>query len=327
MWRHTLLYFGCAFSSAAFATLQPLSEAELEATDGQAFITIDQYNQGGLDFTRVNLGADVKIQMNADEVVYGEYARAGETASADIELNNFSLGHIDNQQIVPFEMRNPYFEFAVDKQGGANDVVGMRFGFDEVKGSISFDATSFTGNIELAFSGDYEFQTTTAIFNFPIALPMTVSGDAVLVDSAGNPDPVRADTIGLPNGTTATIYNQWHWLSGDEFYDVPTNNCELQTGGGSQESVCAPLADFRSFYLGSLNAQDEYEPVKGFFLSFQDRDMSWGHAGAGEAQVQTVQGAFFNVPGAHYTGETSNGEPVDNHRLTTEFIDRGVGRF
>ena len=52
-----------------------MSDSELEETDGQAFITIDQYSQDSLDYTRVNFGADVKVQLNADEVVYGEYAR------------------------------------------------------------------------------------------------------------------------------------------------------------------------------------------------------------------------------------------------------------
>lgn len=328
--RARLCGYVLCVSNSASANLLPLSDEELAATDGQAFISIDQYQQNDLDFTRVNFGLDAKVQLNADEVVYGEYPRASETAAADIALSNFSLGHIENQTITPFEMRNPYLEFAVDKQGGSHDVVGIRFGFDEVKGSISFDASSFTGNIDLAFSGEYEFQAQSTIFRLPLQLPLTVSGQAVLVDDQGNPDPIRANSIGLPNGTIAEIYNPWHVLpiiGGEEFYYVPTNNCELQTGGGSQESVCTSLSDFRSFYIGELNAQQEYTPAKGFFLSFQNRSMAWGNSAAGESEVQTVRGAFFNVPSASYTGETSNGVPVGNHRLQTEFIDRGVGRF
>ena len=328
--RARLCGYVLCVSHSASANLLPLSDEELAATDGQAFISIDQYQQNNLDFTRVNFGLDAKVQLNADEVVYGEYPRAGEAATADIALSNFSLGHIENQTITPFEMRNPYLEFAMDKQNGNNDVVGIRFGFDEVKGSISFDASSFTGNIDLAFSGEYEFQAQSTIFRLPLQLPLTVSGQAVLVDDQGNPDPIRANSIGLPNGTIAEIYNPWHVLpiiGGEEFYYVPTNNCELQTGGGSQESVCSSLSDFRSFYIGELNAQQEYTPAKGFFLSFQNRSMAWGNSAAGESEVQTVRGAFFNVPSASYTGETSNGVPVGNHRLQTEFIDRGVGRF
>ena len=56
--------------------LLPMSEDELALTQGQAFIGIDQYEQDGLDFTRLNLGMDIELVMNADEIVFGEYVKA-----------------------------------------------------------------------------------------------------------------------------------------------------------------------------------------------------------------------------------------------------------
>jgi len=88
--RARLCGYVLCVSHSASANLLPLSDEELAATDGQAFISIDQYQQNNLDFTRVNFGLDAKVQLNADEVVYGEYPRAGEAATADIALSNFS---------------------------------------------------------------------------------------------------------------------------------------------------------------------------------------------------------------------------------------------
>ena len=315
------------FSCAAIADLRPLNDEELESTTGRAFITIDQYNQDNLDYTRVNLGLDVKLQMNADELVFGEYARynnddptAGyEAQGADLDFKDFALGYIKDGEIVPFELHDPFIEFVHDREGGTDDFIGIRLGFGEARGMMSFKGKSFTGNVDVVISGDYTYH----LFDLDwLAIPLQAKGQTALVDETGELDPIRATYIGLPNGTGFEVDNPFHPL-GPEFITVDVNDCELSLGG---DEMCFPLTKYESMQIGKPLGNQEYDFVDGLFISFQSPELTWGRADAGETQVQAVKGAFFNIPrGAVEISpdEAKAGTP----RLATEFIDRGVGRF
>ena len=83
------------------AELQDLSEADLSGISGQAYFSVDQYqnpSQEEVHYTRLNLGMDVDIQANADKVELGRYERIDvntgkpEEKPADIIIDQFSLG-------------------------------------------------------------------------------------------------------------------------------------------------------------------------------------------------------------------------------------------
>ncbi len=295
----------------SYAEMVAMTEGELESTDGQAFIGLDQYSQDGLDFTRINMGVDIEIVMNADEVVFGEYDRAGETQTADIRFNNYAMGYIDQNGVVrPFEMKDPFFELAYDRTGGTDDFVGFRFGFGEAMGMMSMDAKSLTGNIDVVIEGDFTYQLPP----FP-AITFQASGASELVNAQGEVDPIRAEMIGISNGKTFTVD------IGLFDVDLTIQNCDL-----AGTNLCFPLNTFESMLIGGEDSNGDLTPIEGLFQSFQTRDVTWGNTSAGEAQVATTAGAFFNVPRGSVNitpDEAAAGTP----RLATEFIDRGVGRF
>ncbi len=303
-------------SCNGYAELHPMSEDELALTQGQAFIGIDQYNQDGLDFTRLNLGMDIEIVMNADEIVFGEYDIPGETQGADIDFKNYAMGYIDQSgEVRPFEMKDPFLEWVYDRSNGQDDFVGFRFGFGEAKGMMSMDAHSLTGNIDVKIEGDYTYYLFDQEW---LAIPLTASGASQLVDAQGNPDPIRATMIGLPNGSAFDVNNPFYPL-GPETIPVSVDNCELSLGA---EPMCFSLNTFESMLIGDADGN----AIEGLFQSFQTRPVTWGNASAGEAQVATTAGAFFNIPRGSVNitpDEARAGTP----RLATEFIDRGVGRF
>lgn len=302
------------FAPVVHGDLQPMSEDELALTQGQAFIGIDQYNQDGLDFTRLNLGMDIEIVMNADEIVFGEYDIPGEAQGADIDFKNYAMGYIDQHgEVRPFEMKDPFLEWVYDRSNGQDDFVGFRFGFGESKGMMSMDAHSLTGNIDVKIEGDYTYH----LFDiFPI--PLTASGASQLLDAQGNPDPVRATMIGLPNGSAFDVNNPFYPL-GPETIAISVDNCELSLGG---DPMCFPLNTFESMLIGDADGN----AIEGLFQSFQTRGVTWGNAAAGETQVATGPGAFFNIPRGS-VNITPNEARAGTPRLATEFIDRGVGRF
>lgn len=72
---------------------------------GQAFVSIDrQYHPDPAEntsYTCINMGMDIEVQTNIDVLEVGRYKRAGEkSGSADLLIENFALGYINNQAFV-----------------------------------------------------------------------------------------------------------------------------------------------------------------------------------------------------------------------------------
>ena len=294
--------------------MQAMSEEEMSHSIGQAFVKLDQYEQDGLKFSRLDFGLDIKVQLNADEIILGQYPRLGETESADIHFENFALGHIENGEIVPFEMKDPFIEWAYTDTNGANQLSGLRLGFGDSKGKMSFDVKSLTGNIDVLLKGQYAADTWLGTFN------VDATSRANLVDANGNPDPIRATQVGVPNGTRFDAVT-----FGFIPISLPVDNCRV-TGFGVNDNVCFNLANYRSLDIGEKKPDGQFDFAPGLFYSFQSRDIRWGNTAKGEAAVQTFKGAFFNIPNGSLTltlDQALNGIP----RAQTEFIDRGIGRF
>ncbi len=148
----------------------------------------------------------------------GQYNRSGELAgSADIAIDNFALGTVNDTTgaINPFLISNPYIEFAYD----GSKMVGIRIGFGEAKGYLSGDIKTLTGNVPVDLYGTGS-QLGGSISCGLLALDclaaktaITLTGSsqytaqAELVNSSGNPDPIRAAMIGLKNGTALDMHD------------------------------------------------------------------------------------------------------------------------
>lgn len=165
---------GLTVSGLANAELKPINDTQMSDITGQAYMSIDQHFHPDatkdVSYTRINYGLDIETQMNADAAVLGEYARAGETNTADVDIDNLSLGHIydssyystnpsmpkpiksdgssyRNGEIVPFKITDPYLEFATDEI--THDIIGMRLGFGGAEGILSGSIKSLTGNVNV----------------------------------------------------------------------------------------------------------------------------------------------------------------------------------
>ena len=181
-----------AFTSASYADLQPIDDEELSTYSGQAAVALDINQLGNNSYTRVTLGLEADFQMNVNSVELNNYAATGETLAADFSATNLAFGsistdasqvQIDGQtyavnDIVPFEVNDPYFEIAQDTT--TNELTGFRLGFGEARGELSGDFTSMSGNIGATitdyFGDDYQ---------------------ASLLDANGNQDSKRAQYFGV----------------------------------------------------------------------------------------------------------------------------------
>ncbi|MFE8073496.1 hypothetical protein QQM79_20795 [Marinobacteraceae bacterium S3BR75-40.1] len=338
-----------AVTTGAHAELKAMDDAAMSEVTGQAFVSIDRQYHPSVDnstsYTRINLGMDIEIQSNADVLELGRYERddsatGGENEKAgtsDVLVKNFGLGYIQNSdyysdhpdaprmlkpngqpysegEIVPFQIKDPFIEFAYDED--SNEVVGVRIGYGEAKGILSGNIETLTGNVNVDIidhgEGLSNADSDGNLFDQLIVLltpllegssPLSTKAKLVKGDDndpdVGSLDPVRAEHIGIPDGEKFTLegasaFTRWSvknligWGSSSEI-EVP--NCSLFNCPGGDIYVyakdcrvlgidsCFDLDIYESFPIGEVEEinGDRYitDPKKGMFLSFQTKDLDW----------------------------------------------------
>ncbi len=324
------------------AGLQPISDEQMSEVTGQAFLSVDrQYHpdpDNTTSYTRVNLGMDIEIQTNVDVLELGRYDREGEKAgSSDVLIRDFALGYINNQayyqrnpkaarqyrpdgssynenEIVPFMIDNPFFEFAFDE--ATNEVVGVRLGFGDAMGVLSGKIETLTGNVNVDIidrgEGLRDASSSGNFFDQLIVLltplleggsPLATKAQLVYGDDndprVGELDPIRAEYIGIPNGEKFVLENagsftRWlvknliGWGSSSEI-EVP--NCSFFSCGSGDIYVyadgcrvlgidaCFDLDIYNSFPIGQVEEVNGERrltgPADGAFISFQTKDLDW----------------------------------------------------
>lgn len=312
--------------ASAGAELRPLDDGELSAVSGQGLINLDALTYGGYEYTRLNIGGDMKLLTNIDKLRMGNFARSSSSnpsnlgtvsnQAADIAIDNFALGRVDNAgsanaQIVPFEIRDPYIELAFKNNGnGVREIAGVRLGFGRARGDLSGDIHSLTGTMEGYINGpasialEYYKQTHSGCdFN---CIALSIAGDAELYskvqlvkegsgDVTQNGVPInRATQIGVANG------DRFHTT--DAFLDglLPL----LATQGGDCKAsglpACFPLLNYKSIFVGDrLNSNLATGGAQGIFFSVQGQNVPWQDLADKSKFIQTQAGAFANF--AKYT--------------------------
>lgn len=138
---------------AASAQMQPLSEDELSAVNGQGLVSMTNTSLNGFDFSKIALDADITLSANLRNMRLGEYsyaARNGSGADLDIPLLQFGRSDgSDAQRLV--QISNPYFEFVYRNAADntSREAVGMRFGFESIKGDIGLQITTLSGSMQV----------------------------------------------------------------------------------------------------------------------------------------------------------------------------------
>lgn len=206
----------CSLSS--YADLRSIPDDDLSQYSGQAVFAIDEYqvvqsDASNVDFMRLTYGAEIDVNLTVDKVELGKYDRAGYTAEADIDIDDFSLGHIDpvTKEYVPFAVTDPYIEFAFSNDSGVRDIIGFRIGFGSAEGSLTADINVLTGNVGVKLDDG-----SGAV------------SEAQLLDMTGSATQVRATHIGLEGDCSANCA---------ELSDVSTLQIgELDPTNGAQAS-------------------------------------------------------------------------------------------
>jgi hypothetical protein len=318
--RSAALLCAGLLSMAANADLRPLDDGELAAVSGQGLINIDALTYGGFEFTRVNIGGDIKLLSNIDKLRLGTYARSGggtvSTQGSDIAIDNFALGRVDNAgnagaTIVPFEIQDPYLEFAFKNNGnGKREVAGIRVGFGRARGDLSGDVLSATGHIDgfihgpgsvaaaaynAATAGNCDFQCGLNKFQLSLASNAELTGHVQLIKAGTgevtqNGEPInRAVQIGIAKDDSFQTTDPL--LSGLlPLLSKQNGNC---TAVGVQ--ACFDLQNYKSFFVGDPTDSNLLTGgARGAFISLQGQTVPWQDLGNSGKIVNAQSGAFLN---------------------------------
>ncbi|WP_179060541.1 DUF6160 family protein [Pseudomonas taiwanensis] len=323
-----VLLAGLFATSIAQARMEELADNELSNITGQAFINLTTDANAGINYTRVNFGVNVDTQLNMKKLQLGQYddaaTRAGEVAgSSDILINNFALGTVNaDGSVNPFRIADPFVELAYS----GNKVVGVRIGFGEAKGVLSGDIQSLTGNIPVHITGTAQpiIDKASGWDRFLLGLAgitgsTKLQGDATLVNSGGDVDPVRGSLAGMPNGAALSCVSGCN-LGG--LSDALLGLFKSSGCGILSLSTCFPLADFKSLPVGNISNMNTMDgAAKGFFISFQTQDLAWKDMDQ-NAFMTALKGAFMNMP----KYRDANGNLVSPINIDFEQAFNGIPR-
>ena len=141
----------CASAGVACAQGKPLDDAQLSATWGQALLDLTNASQGGYDFSRITLNADINLSMTLSGLKLGNYSSNG-SAGSDIDISRMSFGRsdlTDDKRTVL--INDPYFEWVYSGAASTPDrqVVGMRLGFGGIMGDVGLLMNTVSGSLAI----------------------------------------------------------------------------------------------------------------------------------------------------------------------------------
>ncbi len=128
--------------------LKPLDDAELSGVWGQALLDLVNTTQGGYDFSRITLNADITMSTTLSGLKLGTHADG--TSDIDITSLNFGRSDLDDAHRT-VAITNPYFEWVYAGSAATSDrqVVGMRVGFGGIAGDVGLMMNSVSGALSL----------------------------------------------------------------------------------------------------------------------------------------------------------------------------------
>jgi len=166
------------FGAAAPACAQgkPMDDAALSDTWGQALLDLTNTSQGGYDFSRITLNADITMSSSLKGLVLGSRA----DGTSDINISTFNFGRSDASEAQrTVAIANPYFEWVYSGTvaGGDRQVVGMRIGFGGISGDVGLMMNTVSGALKvttptdtLSLTGSQQTTLTGATCGCTIAL-------------------------------------------------------------------------------------------------------------------------------------------------------------
>lgn len=330
--KYSPLYFiFLLFSNPVYAILFALEDSEMSDITGQSVIQVNQSQRGNTQYTRVDMGLDIKMNATIDKIDLGSYVRNGNSGS-DILIEDLGLGYIDESGVMhPFEMIDPFIEYAVERdENGKEQLVGLRFGQAKARGVMNNEITNLSGELNVrvrdrshnllgssqeASGADWVWQLLSGVL-FSGSWP--TRANPVLMDDNGIPTAIRATQTGVPDGQGIELYdiglpsiggavaaiNSILSLGGIispisilECQNILCSEIHLKAQGCGvvlgMSDVCFPLSQSDSLNLGTDEYGQNPQYVKDQFISLSSKSVVWSTA---DKDVHANKGFYLYMP-------------------------------
>jgi hypothetical protein len=132
----------------AHAVGVPMDDAALSDTWGQALLDLTNTSQGGYDFSRLTLNADISLSMNLTGLQLGTQANG----TSDINISTLNFGRSDlGDAARTVAITDPYFEWVYSGTAGSanRQVIGMRVGFGGISGDVGLQMNTVSGSLAI----------------------------------------------------------------------------------------------------------------------------------------------------------------------------------
>ncbi|MCM0612614.1 hypothetical protein KFJ24_09065 [Marinobacter sediminum] len=236
-----LAMFCLGMAPVAQAELKPISDEKMGEVTGQAFMQVENIPGPDHQFTRMTLGIDVETRVNIDDVKVGQTDTGVDFSATDVALGHISRDAAREQydgntyavdDVVPFEAVQPYIELAEVN----NELAGFRMGFQQARGSISSNTTSFSGNIGLQIEDANGAVSSATLFDAQNQATSYRATQVGIDDGSGTCTPgtncaplsqLRSLTVGTDNGDGTTGFTD------DFFIGFQRENVDWQSPDGA----------------------------------------------------------------------------------------------
>ncbi|MEP6502617.1 MAG: hypothetical protein ABJD97_04775 [Betaproteobacteria bacterium] len=134
--------------SPAHGQGKPMNDAALSDTWGQALLDLTNTSQGGYDFSRLTLNADISLSMTLTGLKLGTHA----DGKSDIDISTMSFGRSDlGDSARTVSITNPYLEWVYSGDTGtaSRQVIGMRLGFGGIAGDVGLAMNTVSGTLTM----------------------------------------------------------------------------------------------------------------------------------------------------------------------------------
>lgn len=154
---------------------------------------------GTLAFSKITIGAELELDAEIGKLRLGMYTKAApglDNGGVDISGDNIIFtGYQRDGVYYPFKIKNPYFEFAMTNptNSGTREILGFRFGFEQVDGMLGATLARLSGRTLLTSKTVNDQQ-------------LLISNNDARSDGSAQVVPVVGGVAGTPGTAVTNVY-------------------------------------------------------------------------------------------------------------------------
>jgi len=225
---------------------------------------------GTISFSKLTFGAEIELDAEIAKLRLGAYTKPVDNGGADVSADRILLtGYQRDGVYYPFKVKNPYLEFAMSSPASSSQrqILGFRFGFEEVDGMLGGELGHLSGRVMLTSKtvttatgdqrlliNDYDARSNGTAYVIPVASGVDGTPGAPVTNVFKDVEAVclgRTGDQGVCGAGSDTATKDF-WISVSKVNNLyyPKTSADVAEYNPAQKGVWMNLTDnARVFYL------------------------------------------------------------------------------